>query len=291
MTPPVFRFAPSPNGRLHLGHAFSALLNAKFAQRMAGSLLLRIEDIDPVRSRPHLIAAIEEDLAWLGLRFDGPVHRQSERVAEHRAAIAALAARGLAYPCFCSRAAVAENVAAEAAATGRRPVRDPDGSPLYPGHCRNLPAAEIAERMNAGVQHAWRLDMARALDAEPGPHAFLAFDAAGIEAPTAAHPVRWGDVVIGRRDVATSYHLAVVLDDAAQGVTHVVRGLDLLPATDLHVLLQTILGCASPAYHHHSVLRDAEGEKLAKSKGSESLADLRASGVGPREIRARLGFS
>ena len=141
-----------------------------------------------------------------------------------------------------------------------------------------------------GVAHVWRLDMARALGAEPGPHAFRAFDAAGVEAPAAADPARWGDVVIARRDVPTSYHLAVVLDDAAQGVTHVVRGLDLLTATDLHVLLQKLLGCASPAYHHHALLRDAQGEKLAKSKGSESLADLRAAGVAPAEIRARLGF-
>ncbi|HEX8418125.1 MAG TPA: tRNA glutamyl-Q(34) synthetase GluQRS [Methylobacterium sp.] len=290
MAQPVFRFAPSPNGRLHLGHAYSALLNAAFARRMAGRLLLRIEDIDPVRSRPDLIAAIEEDLAWLGLRFDGPVHRQSERLSVHRNAVTGLAARGLAYPCFCSRSAVAAHGAAEAEAAGRPVRRDPDGSPLYPGECRRLPPAEVAARMRAGLAHAWRLDMARALDAVPNPHAILAFDAAGIAAPIAADPARWGDAVIGRRDIATSYHLAVVLDDAAQGVTHVVRGSDLLAATDLHVLLQKLLGCASPAYHHHALVRDAQGEKLAKSKGSESLADLRAAGIAPAEIRARLGF-
>jgi glutamyl-Q tRNA(Asp) synthetase len=281
---PVLRFAPSPNGRLHRGHAYSALLNAALAERLGGRLLLRIEDIDPVRSRPELVAAIEADLAWLGLRFDGPARRQSAHLPEYRAALAQLAARGLAYPCFCSRSAIASAVA------GQDPVaRDPDGTPLYPGTCRHLPVAEVAARQAAGAPHAWRLDMARALAAEPGPHAYQAFDAEGSERTVAADPGRWGDAVIARRDVPTSYHLAVVHDDAAQGITHVVRGQDLEAATDLHVLLQRLLGLPTPRYHHHALIRDRAGEKLAKSKGSPSLRDLRAEGVTPVAIRAELG--
>ncbi|WP_336489345.1 tRNA glutamyl-Q(34) synthetase GluQRS [Methylobacterium nigriterrae] len=280
---PTLRFAPSPNGRLHLGHAYSALLNAEIARRMDGRLLLRIEDIDPVRSRPDLVAAIFEDLAWLGLRFPTPARRQSEHLGAHRASLHGLAARGLAYPCFCSRGTIA-------AAASVTPVpRDPDGSPLYPGTCRAL-AAESVARIAAGEPHTWRLDMARALAAEPGPHGYLAFAPDGTEHAVAAAPGRWGDAVIGRRDVPTSYHLAVVHDDAAEGVTHVVRGRDLEAATDLHVLLQRHLGLPTPRYHHHDLIRDAAGAKLAKSRGSRSLADLRAAGVTAEAVRASLGF-
>ncbi|WP_430913959.1 tRNA glutamyl-Q(34) synthetase GluQRS [Methylobacterium sp. sgz302541] len=281
---PVFRFAPSPNGRLHLGHAYSALLNEDMARRLGGRLLLRIEDIDPVRSRPELVAGIFSDIDWLGIAFEAPVRRQSEHMAEYRHALEGLAGRGLAYPCFCSRGQIAAMVAADA-------PRDPDGGPLYPGTCRALSGEEAARRRAAGEPHAWRLDMARALAQAPGPHAYTAFDAEGGERRLSADPARWGDPVIGRRDVPTSYHLAVVLDDAAQGVSHVVRGQDLEAATDLHVLLQELLGLASPAYHHHALLRGPDGEKLAKSKGSESLADLRARGASAADLRARLGFS
>ena len=287
MTAPTFRFAPSPNGRLHLGHAYSALLNDRLARAAGGRFLLRIEDIDPGRSRPDLVDALLADLAWLGLRFPAPLH-QSARMETYRAALKNLAARDLAYPCFCSRAEVA---AAAQAAAGDGPVpRDPDGAPLYPGPCRHLSDAAVAARLARGEPHTWRLAMDRALAAAPGPHGFSTFDPDGATGFRAADPARWGDTVVARRDVPASYHLAVVTDDAAQGVTHVVRGADLLAATDLHVLLQALLGLAPPRYHHHALLLDAAGAKLAKSRGSRSLADLRAEGVDPAAIRAQLGF-
>ena len=286
---PVLRFAPSPNGRLHLGHAYSALLNARIAEHLGGKLLLRIEDIDPVRSRPELIEAIEGDLDWLGLRFDGPARRQSDHLAFYAQARDDVAARGLAYPCFCSRKDIAARVAALEEG-GRTVARDPDGSPLYPGICRALLPAEAAARCASGERHTWRLDMARALAAAPAPHAFRRFAVENEGAVRTADPARWGDAVIARRDVPTSYHLSVVLDDAAQGVTHVVRGQDLEAATDLHVLLQRLLDLGTPAYHHHGLIREGDGRKLAKSRGSESLADLRQRGVSASEVRAMLGF-
>ena len=296
---PVLRFAPSPNGRLHLGHAYSALLNARIAAQLGGRLLLRIEDIDPMRSRPDLIAAMHDDLAWLGLRFDGPVRRQSQHMTFYRAHLEELIGRGLAYPCFCSRGAIAARVA-EIEARGGAVRHDPDGAPLYPGTCRGLPPKAVAARLVAGDPHTWRLDRARALAAVPGPYGYPCFAPLDLSeiplSPRAgrgvatADPSRWGDAVIARRDVPTSYHLSVVLDDAAQGVTHVVRGEDLRAATGLHVLLQRLLGLASPAYHHHDLVRADDGRKLAKSRGSESLADLRASGVTAAEVRERLGF-
>lgn len=333
MTRPVFRFAPSPNGRLHLGHAASALLNADLARRMTGRLLLRMEDIDPERSRPDLAKAIREDLAWLGLRFEEPVRHQSQHLETYRAQVDILAAAGLAYPCFCSRRDIAAKAADQSALTGLPVRRDPDGAPLYPGTCRHLPPPDIAARRAAGAPHTWRLAMDRALAVTPGPFRIRVFDPdrpAGNErethdpraappspgAPPApplpsgqgvpaiesaipdrqargggiADPARWGDAVIARRDVPTSYHLAVVMDDAAQGVTHVVRGADLLAATDLHLLLQALIGVPSPAYLHHPLIRDPSGEKLAKSRGSRSLADLRTAGITPEAIRRRLGF-
>ncbi|WP_019906940.1 tRNA glutamyl-Q(34) synthetase GluQRS [Methylobacterium sp. 77] len=277
------RFAPSPNGRLHLGHAYSALVNRDYARRLGGELILRIEDIDPVRSRPELIAAIEDDLAWLGIEFAGPVRRQSRHLPAYRDAVEMLGSRGLAYPCFCSRAAVIS-------AAGPDPARDPDGAPLYPGTCHSLDPADRASRLAAGLLHGWRLDIGRALARVPGPHRFRSLDAAGAETVHAADPVRWGDALIARRDVPTSYHLSVVIDDAVQEVSHVVRGADLLASTDLHILLQALLGVASPAYRHHSLILGPDGTKLAKSRGSESLGDLRAQGVTPAEIRRRLGF-
>jgi len=286
---PTFRFAPSPNGRLHLGHAYSALLNASLAARWSGRLLLRIEDIDPGRSRPDLVAALGDDLTWLGLRFDGPARRQSEHMAVYRANLDGLAARGLAYPCFCSRAEV--GAAAGAAAGDGAIPRDPDGAPLYPGTCRHLSHGAIAGRLARSEPHTWRLAMDRALATAPGPHGFTAFDPDGAARTVAADPARWGDTVIARRDVPTSYHLAVVTDDAAQGITHVVRGADLRASTDLHVLLQALLGVGAPHYHHHRLLLDAAGAKLAKSRGSQSLADLRAQGIAPEALRARLGFA
>ncbi len=344
VTTPVLRFAPSPNGRLHLGHAFSALLNAEIAARLGGRCLLRIEDIDPGRSRPELIAAITDDLAWLGLTYERPVRRQSDHLGFYREALDGLIARGLAYPCFCSRGTIAAR-AAEVGRQGGAVPRDPDGAPLYPKTCRALRTAEAEMRILAGEPHTWRLDITRALAAVPELLVFRCFSVsatgagalplllervtheAGREggAPSldaslpstnprsrevnllprreegacanlrrddqaSADPARWGDAVIARRDVPTSYHLAVVLDDDAQGITHVVRGEDLLAATDLHVLLQRLLGLSSPAYHHHRLLLAESGEKLAKSRGSLSLGDLRATGVTAADIRKQLGF-
>ncbi|CAA2099834.1 Glutamate--tRNA ligase [Methylobacterium bullatum] len=277
------RFAPSPNGRLHLGHAYSALVNEVFAARLGGDLILRIEDIDPVRSRPDLIAAIADDLAWLGIGFCGSVRRQSAHFPAYRRAVDALRSCGLVYPCFCSRAAVI-------AAAGPEPPRDPDGAPLYPGTCRVLSQDERASRIAAGLPHSWRLDMHRALAQAPGPHGFSCLDAGCVETSHVADPARWGDALIARRDVPTSYHLSVVVDDAAQGISHVVRGADLAASIDLHVLLQALLGFEGPAYHHHALILGPDGTKLAKSRGSESLGDLRARGVTPAEVRRRLGF-
>ncbi len=273
MPSPRLRFAPSPNGRLHLGHAYSALLNAEIARALRGDLLLRIEDIDPLRCRPELTEAVIADLAWLGLTFPEPVWRQSARMSTYRAALDSLRRRGLVYPCTCTRREIQ-------AAAGEG--RDPDGAPLYPGTCRG--------RQVPDAPHAWRLDQARALALCPGPHAYTAFAPGEPETVRLADPDRWGDAVIGRKDVPTSYHLAVVLDDAAQGITHVVRGQDLEAATDLHVLLQRLLGLPTPRYHHHGLIRDAAGEKLSKSLRSEALAALRERGVSPGEVRARLGF-
>ena len=280
---PVFRFAPSPNGRLHLGHAYSALLNADLAQRMGGVCRLRIEDIDPVRSTPALTAAIVSDLTWLGLRYPEPVRHQSRHLIAYRAVLDGLAERNLVYPCFCSRGEIRARLA------GAEIFRDPDGAPLYPGTCRGLDPAEARGRRGRGAPHTWRLDMARALAAVAGCLDYTAFDETG-ERRVPAAPARWGDAVIARRDVPASYHLAVVHDDADEGITHVVRGQDLEAATDLHVLLQRLLGLPGPRYRHHTLICDAAGSKLSKSRGSPTLADLRGAGTTPDDIRARLGF-
>lgn len=288
---PVFRFAPSPNGRLHLGHAYSALLNARFARRWGGRLLLRIEDIDTGRCRPAYEAAIYEDLAWLGLAWETPVRRQSEHFSDYRAAFEGLRARGLAYPCFCSRANLARAVAGRQPESGARFPRDPDGAPLYPGACKALSGAEAERRIRAGESHAWRLDVAKAIAAAGADSlSFVRFDDSGAESRVAAHPERWGDAVIVRKDTPTSYHLSVVVDDALQGVTHVVRGADLEAAADLHALLHRLYGTLDIRFHHHRLVRDGEGLKLSKSLRSESLAALRARGVTADEVRRTLGF-
>jgi glutamyl-Q tRNA(Asp) synthetase len=285
----VFRFAPSPNGQLHLGHAYSALLNADFARRWSGRFLLRIEDIDPTRCRPEFEQGIYDDLSWLGLAWEKPVLRQSEHLADYQAAFGRLRARGLAYPCFCSRRNIAQVVAARTSTGGPWP-HDPDGAPLYPGACRVLDAGEAEARIAAGAPHAWRLAVNRALAAAPGYQGYERFDGDGRVHPVQAHPERWGDAVIVRKETPTSYHLSVVVDDARQGITHVVRGKDLEGATDLHVLLQRLLGLSTPLYHHHGLIRDPGGDKLAKSARSESLADLRARGMTAEAVRRRLGF-
>lgn len=286
---PVLRFAPSPNGRLHLGHAFSALTNQRLAQRMGGRLLLRIEDIDPVRCTPALERDLRDDLAWLGVAFDPEVRRQSEHFSDYAAALDDLRRQGLVYPCFCTRQQL--RAAAESAEPAGGPwPRDPDGSPLYGGCCRRLDPDE-RDRRSAGEPHVLRLDMTRALALAGSDLSHLVFAEGGPDRAVAVQPARWGDVVLARKDVPTSYHLAVVLDDALQGVTHVVRGADLEAATDIHVLLQKLLGLPTPRYHFHALLTDEAGHKLAKSRGSRSLADLRAEGVTAEAIRARLGFA
>lgn len=288
---PVLRFAPSPNGRLHLGHALSALTNLRFAQRLGGRLLLRIEDIDRTRCKPELDQGIRDDLAWLGLAFEPQIRRQSEHFDDYAAALRVLQARGLIYPCFCTRGQVRAAVAGREAERRAPWPLDPDGAPLYPGTCRELGDAEMRERIASGAPYALRLDMARACALAGEDLGYRVLDEAGAERRVSARPERWGDVVLARKDAPTSYHLSVVVDDALQGVTHVVRGRDLEAATDIHIVLQRLLGLPTPAYHFHPLLLDEDGQKLAKSRLSESLADLRARGVTAGEIRAWLGFA
>ena len=285
----VFRFAPSPNGHLHLGHALSALLNADMAATRGGRLLLRIEDIDATRCRPEYEAAIYADLACLGLRWEEPVRRQSEHLDEYRSALARLDEMGLIYPAFESRAEIARLVA-EREGQGAWP-RDPDGAPLYPGDAKHMNAAERARRIAAGEPYALRLDMQTAID-RAGPLTWME-SAEGPDGETGAvtaDPARWGDVILARKDVPGSYHLSVVVDDAAQGVTDVVRGLDLFHATSVHRLLQVLLGLAEPRYHHHRLLLDTDGRKLSKSTRSTGLRELREQGLTPADIRRLVGL-
>ncbi|MBS9475906.1 tRNA glutamyl-Q(34) synthetase GluQRS [Ancylobacter radicis] len=281
---PAFRFAPSPNGLLHLGHARSALLNDALARASGGRFLLRIEDIDPTRCRPDYEAAIYEDLAWLGLDWERPVRRQSQHMEAYRAALARLDALGLVYPSFESRADIRRAVEARPG----WPV-DPDGAPLFPFLRDVMSDDEREHRLAAGEPYALRLDMARAA-ALAGPLAWREIEeTAGTAVDSPADPCAWGDVVIARKEVPTSYHLAVVVDDALQGITHVVRGADLKAATSVHRLLQHLLGLPAPLYTHHALLLDAQGRKLSKSIGSQSLRDLRASGVTPAQVRDLAG--
>jgi glutamyl-Q tRNA(Asp) synthetase len=258
MSPPVFRFAPSPNGRLHLGHAYSALLNEQMALKAGGRLLLRLEDIDAVRCTEALVQACVEDLAGLGITFEPNPRRQSEHMANYKEALGKLRALGLLYPCACTRTDLTR-------LQGR--PQDPDGQPLYDGKChihgpRTGPAA-------------LRLDMVRAL---------------ALAGPLEHDPSNWGDIILSRKDIGTSYHLSVVVDDALQDVNHVVRGKDLEQATSIHLLLQKLMGLPHPAYHHHDLIQHQTGRKLAKSASDTSLADLRRQGMTPTDIRKLLGF-
>jgi glutamyl-Q tRNA(Asp) synthetase len=289
MTVPVFRFAPSPNGYLHLGHALSALANFDMARAAGGRLLLRIEDIDATRCRPDYEAAIYEDLAWLGIAWEEPVRRQSEHLAEYRAALAQLENKGLVYASFESRAEIARLVAEREALEPWR--RDPDGAPLYPGSARALPAEQRVERIAAGDPYALRLDMQAAL-AAAGPLAWSETGGGpnGETGTVIAAPQAWGDVVLARKEIPTSYHVSVVVDDAIQGVTHVVRGQDLFWATSVHRLLQTLLALPVPTYHHHRLVLDQDDAKLAKSTRSTALRALRAGGATPADIRRMIGL-
>jgi glutamyl-Q tRNA(Asp) synthetase len=278
----IFRFAPSPNGRLHLGHAFSALLNERMASEAGGRFLLRIEDIDAARCTPELTQAMLADLAWLGLHWEEPVLRQGAHPGPYREAQQALRDRDLLYPCFCSRQDIARRAGPDAA-------RDPEGRPLYPGTCRRMSAQERAARLARGDPAAWRIDMTQALALLGAPLTFSE-EGSGAALEETACPEAWGDVVLARKDIGTSYHVAVVVDDARQGVTHVVRGRDLFQATAIHRLLQHLLGLPAPRYFHHALVGDAAGRKLSKSLGSRSLRDLRQAGVSPRDVRKTLGF-
>jgi glutamyl-Q tRNA(Asp) synthetase len=284
---PVFRFAPSPNGYLHLGHAFSALLNFDMAREAGGRFLLRIEDIDAERCRPEYEAAIYEDLRWLGIEWEEPVRRQSEHFADYRRALAKLDALGLLYASFESRGEIARLVAAREAISPW--PRDPDGVPLYPGDAKTMPAAERAARMAAGEPHALRLDMAAAARAGELTWCEDGAGPSGGIGLVRARPQAWGDVVLARKELPTSYHLAVVVDDALAGVTHVVRGDDLYRATDVHRLLQALLGLPSPLYGHHKLILDADGKKLSKSTRATGLRALRAAGATPADIRRMVG--
>lgn len=282
----VFRFAPSPNGYLHLGHAFSALLNQEMARAAGGRLLLRLEDIDRERCREAYAAAIVEDLGWLGVAWHAQVPRQSARFPVYAGALRRLEERGLAYPCFCTRGTIA------AALEGRPDwPADPDGVPLYPGTCKALAVPERARRLAEGWPAVRRLDTRRALEAVSGPLGWAEIAPGAAPRWVEAAPDRWGDPMIARKDVPASYHLSVVLDDAHQGVTDIVRGADLLPATGLHRLLQRLLGLPEPRYHHHGLLLDAAGRKLSKSRQAPSLRAMRQDGATPEEVRRRLGFA
>lgn len=288
--PPVFRFAPSPNGYLHLGHAFSALLNFDLARRTGGRLLLRIEDIDPARCRPEFETAIYEDLAWLGIEWKTPVRRQSGHLDFYQDAVERLAAQDLVYPGFESRAEIARLVA-RCDANGTWP-RDPDGAPLYPGTAKALSLGERECLLQSGVPYALRLDMAAAM-AQAGPLTWTEHGQGPARETGAvqARPGAWGDVVLARKETPTSYHLSVVLDDALQGVTDVVRGQDLFWSTSVHRLLQKLLGLPEPAYRHHRLVPDNDGHKLSKSTGATGLRELRAAGASPGDIRRLIGLT
>ena len=271
----VTRFAPSPTGYLHLGHAHSALVGWHRARAESGRFLLRIEDIDPARCRPEFEAAILEDLAWLGLDWDGPVRRQSDHLADYAAALDRLRNLGLLYPCFCSRKDIAAAVAAP---------HGPEG-PVYPGTCRTLPPSLVRERQERGDPYALRLDVAKAL-AMTGPLTFEDEQAGVVR----AQPETLGDVVLARRDAPASYHLCVTLDDHLQKVTLVTRGIDLFHASHIHRVLQAILGLNVPTYAHHLLLTNAAGERLSKRDGAMALRTLRQAGQSAAEVRALAGL-
>jgi glutamyl-Q tRNA(Asp) synthetase len=293
MSGPVFRFAPSPNGYLHLGHALSALINFDMARAMGGRLLLRIEDIDRTRCRPEYEAAIYEDLAWLGIAWEEPVRRQSEHFDDYRAALAKLEGLGLVYASFESRAEIAALVAEhEAMGSPDEPwPRDPDGAPLYPGTAKSPSVAERQRRIETGAPYALRLDMTAAL-ARAGALEWVetGVGPGGETGAVAAAPAAWGDVVLARKETPTSYHLSVVVDDALQGVTQVVRGQDLFWSTSVHRLLQALLALLAPVYYHHRLVLDSDGRKLSKTTRATALRTLRQDGVTPAAIRKMVGL-
>lgn len=268
------RFAPSPTGHLHRGHAFSALLAYRRAEREGGRFLLRIEDIDQARCRPEHTEQLLGDLSWLGLKWEEPVLYQSMRFEAYAKALEALKQQGLIYPCFCTRADIRKEIEASPAAP-----HGPDG-PVYPGTCRGMCSGEAMQKIDTGDAHAWRLNVGKAC-AYIGEGLFWQDELRGERE---AKPALFGDVVVARKDTPTSYHLAVVVDDAFQSISHIVRGVDLLEATHIHRLLQALLDLPTPVYHHHDLLVDDSGERLAKRRGSESLKSLRDNGMTQEEL-------
>lgn len=276
----VTRFAPSPTGLLHLGHAYSALFASETARRDDGRFILRIEDIDFTRCRPESEKAILEDLAWIGIEWESPVRRQSEHLSDYATVAEQLRARQFLYPCFCTR----KDILREIEAAGGAP-HGPEGA-LYPGSCRHLSQDEREARIAAGESFAWRLDSGRALAEVGGPLEWIDLEK-GVQR---AQPEILGDVVLVRKDIGCSYHLAVVIDDALQGVTRITRGLDLFEATHLQRLLQALLNLPTPEYHHHPLICDPSGRRLAKRDEAETLRSLRERGVPPAAVRRQLGF-
>lgn len=275
------RFAPSPTGLLHRGHAYAALIAFRRAAREGGRFLLRIEDIDQTRCRPEFVDQLLNDLSWLGLKWEEPVLFQSTRFDAYASALDTLQQKGILYPCFCTRADIRREVEAAPSAP-----HGPDG-PVYPGTCRALAPDEVSKNTEAGLPYAWRLDIAKARAVVGKTLSWRDERAGDIE----AKPEVFGDVVIARKDTPTSYHLAVVVDDAFQGVSHVVRGVDLFEATHIHRLLQALLNLSTPIYHHHDLLLDETGERLAKRRGSESLKSLREQGVSKEQVLLSLPFA
>lgn len=291
MTLLTFRFAPSPNGELHLGHAYSALLNQKLAKAAGGRLLLRIEDIDTTRCTPEFEAGIFRDLKWLGLGWEEPVRRQSEHFADYQAALDRLIREELVYPAFMSRGQIRAFIA-DGEQRGRDWPRDPDGVPLYPAADKALPTRERNRRIAENAPFAWRLDVDAAMARIGTELSWVEFSDERLSATRTveARPQDWGDVIVARRDIPTSYHLVVVVDDALQDISHVVRGQDLYSATGVQRLLQAVLGLPQPSYFHHRLILGPDGRKLSKSLGDTGLAALREAGALPDDIRRLIGF-
>ncbi|AZN96429.1 tRNA glutamyl-Q(34) synthetase GluQRS [Mesorhizobium sp. M9A.F.Ca.ET.002.03.1.2] len=291
MTLLTFRFAPSPNGELHLGHAYSALLNQKLAKATGGRLLLRIEDIDTTRCTPEFEAGIIRDLKWLGLGWEEPVRRQSEHFADYQAVLDRLIDEELVYPAFMSRGEIRAFIA-DSEGRGRDWPRDPDGVPFYPALDKALPTRERKRRIAENAPFAWRLDVDVAMARVGADLSWVEFSDERLSATHAveARPQDWGDVIVARRDIPTSYHLAVVVDDALQDISHVVRGQDLYCATGVQRLLQAVLGLPQPSYFHHRLILGPDGRKLSKSARDTGLAALREAGVSPDDVRRLIGF-